>query len=320
MRMMASAIVACRGKILMHRRAPDRKIAPGLWAIPGGHIEPEEIRAPERTMLRELWEETGLAEALLTARGLRYAMLSPQGDELRVHIDYVIKLEDFPKITPNDEGDFFWLDPGEIPPLDMRPSMRALMRRYLAHPDDTRVCVGLLEGDRVRWLCGDTAPDAGLRAASGVMARGGGEVLLMKRALSREVAPGMWANVGGHMEPAELNDPAATAVREFQEETGTADGELRGLALRGVSLVATPKDIGLIFNYTANVERRVLPPEGEEGSFHWVRPSAVASLPMTPAMRALAEHDASGGEGVCLCVVAGDALYTRPWPGGNPPT
>ncbi|QHQ60211.1 NUDIX domain-containing protein [Anaerocolumna sedimenticola] len=46
------------------------------------------------------------------------------------------------------------------------------------------------------------------------------EFLLMKRAAGRNLAPGLWAGVGGHLEPEELNSPKEACLREIYEETG----------------------------------------------------------------------------------------------------
>lgn len=46
-----------------------------------------------------------------------------------------------------------------------------------------------------------------------------GDLLLQKRALDKDVAPGMWdTSVGGHMEPGETTEQAA--LREMKEELG----------------------------------------------------------------------------------------------------
>lgn len=45
------------GRVFAQRRAPDRRLLPGLWDIVGGHLEPGET--PEEALARELKEETG---------------------------------------------------------------------------------------------------------------------------------------------------------------------------------------------------------------------------------------------------------------------
>lgn len=47
-------------EILFLKRSPKAKTLPGLWNSPGGHVE-DNYEEPERAMMRELMEETGLS-------------------------------------------------------------------------------------------------------------------------------------------------------------------------------------------------------------------------------------------------------------------
>ena len=52
-----------------------------------------------------------------------------------------------------------------------------------------------------------------------------GELLLQKRSMNKDVAPGRWdTSVGGHVSPEE--DPATGAVREMEEELGVVPDRL----------------------------------------------------------------------------------------------
>lgn len=53
----AAALVAPDGRILLQQRAPGRAMA-GLWEFPGGKVEPGE--RPEVALVRELAEELGI--------------------------------------------------------------------------------------------------------------------------------------------------------------------------------------------------------------------------------------------------------------------
>ena len=55
-----------------------------------------------------------------------------------------------------------------------------------------------------------------------------GELLLQKRSISKDVAPGKWdTSVGGHLNPGE--DPLSAARREMSEELGISPGQLKFL-------------------------------------------------------------------------------------------
>jgi len=67
-----TAIIVKDGKFLITRRSPNKKKFPGMWTVPGGHLEPSDyIDFPkdtqfywynvlERTLAREVKEEVGL--------------------------------------------------------------------------------------------------------------------------------------------------------------------------------------------------------------------------------------------------------------------
>jgi 8-oxo-dGTP diphosphatase len=58
MTVVAAALVAESGRILLQQRAPGRSMA-GLWEFPGGKVE--EGETPEAALVRELEEELGIA-------------------------------------------------------------------------------------------------------------------------------------------------------------------------------------------------------------------------------------------------------------------
>lgn len=47
------------GSVLMHKRSEDKKLFPGFWIGPGGHIDEKEV--PIIAAIREVKEETGVA-------------------------------------------------------------------------------------------------------------------------------------------------------------------------------------------------------------------------------------------------------------------
>jgi 8-oxo-dGTP diphosphatase len=78
-----SASVWRDGKVLLVERAKEPR---GIWAFPGGHVEPGE--ALEAAAMRELFEETGLTATLTGLLGL-YEVIR-RNDAGLVTVHYVI--------------------------------------------------------------------------------------------------------------------------------------------------------------------------------------------------------------------------------------
>lgn len=57
-RFVASGIIHSSGKVLLLRRLSSDAELPGLWELPGGHVEPGE--AVVESLRREIFEETGI--------------------------------------------------------------------------------------------------------------------------------------------------------------------------------------------------------------------------------------------------------------------
>ncbi|MCY0901598.1 MAG: NUDIX domain-containing protein, partial [Firmicutes bacterium] len=62
----------------------------------------------------------------------------------------------------------------------------------------------------------------------------GSDLLLMKRSDTMYIAPGLWAGIGGHLEPHEVRDPLACVLREIAEETGMNPQQIRDLRLHSI--------------------------------------------------------------------------------------
>ena len=290
----ASVLLRCGDRVLMMQRGMHKKLSPGKWANPGGHIEPDELRAPMRAAARELYEETGIKAEALRSFGLRYVLMTVS-DQIRVHFTYVATVDSEPELWQTDEGTLHWMEKDKLLSLDLSETMLVTMEDYLAHPDCSTVRLGLRRGLEADWIATDARPDATFRPAAGTIARHGDRRLLLHRSEHKEIAPGLWANIGGHMEPEELNDPSATALREFGEEAGIPPEGLRNFTFSGALLVAKPHEFGLLFNYSAELEEeKPIAANEEDGAFHWIDKREIDGLPMTAPMKALALADARG--------------------------
>jgi len=129
-----------------------------------------------------------------------------------------------------------------------------------------------------------------LRTTASAFLRNSGNYLLLKRALTKRLAPGLWAGVGGHMEPHELNNPIETCYREIEEETGITKSDIHSLEL--LYITVRMKSIGEIsYNYfyfgeTTKTEAI----QTDEGSLHWVLESELLNREYPKTFAAMLSH------------------------------
>lgn len=129
-----------------------------------------------------------------------------------------------------------------------------------------------------------------LRTMSAAILFNEGRILLMKRAAGRTFAPDIWAPVGGHVEPAEVNDPQTACLREVEEETGLTASDLQHLRMRYLLLRRKAEELRVHYFFTAKVCGGAVQDRTEEGKLHWVEPGALPELPMSYTFRAVLGH------------------------------
>ncbi|WP_427893176.1 NUDIX domain-containing protein [Kribbella sp. GL6] len=96
-----------------------------------------------------------------------------------------------------------------------------------------------------------------------------GRVLLLYRRGSRAIADS-WVGIGGHLEPSELANPTAAALRELHEELGITPDQLTDLALRYVAVRDTGAEIRTTYYYTADLDATAtVPTVCAEGDLAW---------------------------------------------------
>lgn len=92
-----------------------------------------------------------------------------------------------------------------------------------------------------------------------------GDLLLMKRSLSKRIFPGHYNGVGGHIERDE--DPRSGAIREIKEETGLS---IEAIKFCGSTLVDVGQSAGiLLFIFTAEAPHRDVV-DSDEGQLEWL--------------------------------------------------
>jgi 8-oxo-dGTP diphosphatase len=117
----------------------------------------------------------------------------------------------------------------------------------------------------------------------------GNDMLMMKRSLQRTLNPGMWASVGGHLEPQELNDPRSACLREIHEETGFHPEEIIGLRLQYILIRLNQSEIRQQFVYIGETVRRDTM-QTDEGELHWIPKGQVLQRDIPFIFHELLDH------------------------------
>ncbi|HEY0645443.1 MAG TPA: NUDIX domain-containing protein [Nocardioides sp.] len=104
------------GRVLLGHRSPDKRAYPGLWDLPGGHIEPgeSELGALERELLEELGVEIDTSSTSHLCR----LTAGPPEEPALVSAWLVRDWQGTPRnIAPEEHDDLGWFDLEALPPL-----------------------------------------------------------------------------------------------------------------------------------------------------------------------------------------------------------
>ncbi|MDR3310811.1 MAG: NUDIX domain-containing protein [Oscillospiraceae bacterium] len=139
----ATAFLKRGDEYLLMKRAANRKIAPGLWSGPGGHLEPHELNEPRSACLREVMEETGISAEHISDLRLRYIILRRRGDSIRQHYVY-FGATDAVEFADCGEGTLHWIPEAELFKREFTETFEAMLRHYTsAERDNERVVAGV---------------------------------------------------------------------------------------------------------------------------------------------------------------------------------
>jgi 8-oxo-dGTP diphosphatase len=105
-----------------------------------------------------------------------------------------------------------------------------------------------------------------------------GNLLLLRRAPWKRFAPDRWTGIGGKVEPNELADLTAAALRELFEETDLRPDEVIDVRLRRTLTFAHPEQGLVTLLYFSGVAATDRLPACNEGSLSWIAPAALPSL------------------------------------------
>jgi len=106
----------------------------------------------------------------------------------------------------------------------------------------------------------------------------GGKVLMLKRADTKKVDPGLYAGIGGKVEPHESFFDALR--REIEEETGLTEFEsVRPYSVTQHPYPPTDSEWVNIY-FIVKIAKQVEVKPTADGTFHWIDPKDTDSLPM----------------------------------------
>ena len=134
------------------------------------------------------------------------------------------------------------------------------------------------------------------RITAGAFIFCGSKVLLMKRGLHKELGPGLWAGVGGHMELGDIKNPRAldlkaTCLREVYEETGICKADIHNLKLRYIAIKRrSVKEMSFTYHFFGEMKMEAPLPKCDEGEFFWVDKEEILSLPMSRPVKEALRH------------------------------
>lgn len=111
----------------------------------------------------------------------------------------------------------------------------------------------------------------------------GGKVLMLKRADTKKIDPGLYAGIGGKVEPHESFFDALR--REIDEETGITNFE----SIRPYSITQHPypptKTEWVNIYFIVRIAKQIEVKPTEDGTFHWLDPKEALKLPMAPDIK-----------------------------------
>lgn len=116
------AVVVRDGRAFVIKRSLTRRLFPGCWDIPGGHVEPGETAL--EALARELEEETGWTLASVLAPVREHAWTGDDGRR-RTEVDYLVTVEgdlDRPRLEAGKHPEARWVDETELDVLTERRS------------------------------------------------------------------------------------------------------------------------------------------------------------------------------------------------------
>ena len=104
------------GRVLLVHRGPSRRAYPGVWDLPGGHIETGESELD--ALMREMHEELGIQISVGSVVHLGRLNAGTGGESVRLSAWLIGTWQGTPKnAAPEEHDEIRWFEIGELPPL-----------------------------------------------------------------------------------------------------------------------------------------------------------------------------------------------------------
>ena len=136
-RLFAGAFLRWQDEVILMQRSPHKKIAPGLWAGIGGHMEQSEMNSPMQACLREIEEETGIVPAQIDTIDLRYFALLKSEEILDNVYYFSVVLKEKCSLRQTSEGTLHWVKLKEGAELPMSSFLKQLYTHWINNLSDT---------------------------------------------------------------------------------------------------------------------------------------------------------------------------------------
>ncbi|MDF2942875.1 MAG: hypothetical protein K0S01_1733 [Herbinix sp.] len=134
LRNLAAIYLRYHNQILMLKRIGSRIFDNPVWVgTGGGHLEQEELNHPQKCMLREIEEETGIKENDIQGIALKYITLCNIKGEVRQIYYYFAEFKEKPIVTPmSNEGELQWVDIDKLFNLEMPFTASECLKHYFS--------------------------------------------------------------------------------------------------------------------------------------------------------------------------------------------
>lgn len=143
LRNMTSVYLESEDKILLLYRIGSRVVTtPSYIGTAGGHFENDELNDAKACVLRELHEETGIAEKDVDGLSLRYVTLRLKNGEIRQNYYFFARLKGNLREIKSDEGVLKWVEKKEILDYEMPFTAKYVIRHYLETGQKTTALYG----------------------------------------------------------------------------------------------------------------------------------------------------------------------------------